>query len=50
MELLGSDKPQFDVQMMKNIISLVSMAKVFPTALTLIVLAILEVLVESQGE
>lgn len=43
-------KPQFDMQMMTNIISLLSMAHVFPTALVVIGLAVLEVLVESQGE
>jgi hypothetical protein len=47
---LDSNKHHFDIQMMQDIISLLRLARVFPTALVLIVLAVVEVLLESQGE
>jgi hypothetical protein len=47
---LDSNKHHFDFQMMQDIISLLRLARVFPTALVLIVLAVVEVLLESQGE
>lgn len=47
---LEQDAPKFDLKIMRQILSLVSMARVFPAALAVLGFAVLEVLLESQGE